>query len=1742
MKKSEELKTKRKIGFKCFLLANVLTLFFVVANFSFAADLPAFSAGEPFDSGPFSKLVEFLNDKKEELEKHNGNFWGAKSFLGNNNFNNIKIVNESDFTNSSFLVSVLESVKGAMKNVFDSAKSFIFTGDRQNNFEYTSPSSLPAGQAGEENAKEIETLKQEYEEAIKEANELKQNFALLKNEMGKIKAGGIVVKEPVIEQRTVEKTIEKTISGLSQNDLDYGISSVKSELNNLNTNLTNKINNLSSDTSRQTSAVYNAVSLTNKIDNLSNTTLSNPTVTGTLTNQTLSNSGNATISGTLTAGGTSLSSLTVSGTSGLTGLATIALSTTTNATITDNFWSNGATSIGDTDADILAIRSGVWSLTSTATSTVAMTNGLNFDSNTLVIDPNANRIGLGTSSPYAKFSVVGPVVAEYFHATSTAATSTFGGQLVSGFAPTLAHSFGSWSVGASGANPSGASLIINPSSATSDSNLLSLSVNGSAKFLVDAEGDVFANAVTVVGGTTLSTTTAATFTVENNTVLGDSTTTDITYFNSRIADSLIPTGDNVLDLGDSANWLRWRTGYFGTSVGIGGTATSTGSQLTTSGAYLIDSNNTLSINTANNKAVSFGTGNVSLPYASSTALTISGSAYIGSLNGPLQANNGLVSATTSITHQYGGTGLTSTPSFGQILRGTGSGYALVATSTLGINTSDVIEGSNLFWTNNRFDNRLSATTTLPNLTTLANLATVGTISSGIWGGTTIAVNKGGTGLTSYTLGDVLYASGTGTLAGTSTANLKSTLALNNVENTALSTWAGSTNITTLGTIGTGVWNATTIGISKGGTGATTFTDNRLLTGNGTSALADEANLTFDGSLLTVTGNASTTQIGSTGSAYFATSGGNVGIGTITPVPQSSLTTSGSLSVLGSDANYNAGGNRLVFDTESSGAMWGRIITAAGGGSAISGTNIQNVIYATGGGNVGIGTTTPNWKLSVAGNGSFDDYVRASYFTATSTTATSTFPYLRVLTNSNLGAVVGGTWQGTAIGDAYLTKSGDWTGTLDTYEAANLLARANHTGTQNISTLSNYDLSFSNNYGTNNLTASTTMPWWAQGGINASSTSHFVYATTTALTVSGNSYLGAVSSGAWNGTAVGSQYGGTGLDSSALTGLAQIVAGTWSASSTLSAAYGGTGWNSIAANTVLLGNGAGRLATTSAGTDGYVLGLSAGVPTWLATSTLSTITGTLAVAKGGTGLSSYTAGDVLYASGTGTLAGTSTANLKATLALNNVENTALSTWAGSTNLTTLGTIGTGVWNGTTIGISKGGTGATTFTDNRLLTGNGTSALADEANLTFDGSLLTVTGNASTTQIGSTGSAYFATNAGNVGIGTAAPRAKLEVGNALTNLPTQDWKAIIQQDSNNQYAGGLLVANTRADAQAFIVNFGKVSGGNFTSRFVVETEGNAGIGTTSPWRTLSVAGTVGFDGLTGSTGAGSLCLDSNKQVVYNSGSDACLSSTRATKHDIQNLNLDGLSLISQIQPSSFVYNQGDSRIRYGFMAEDTALVDDRLATHNEKGEITGIDDRAILSVAIKAIQEMNLKISDLQANTSASSGTGSDSLFSWILNKFSSLGVSFGQDRLGAKKGVFDRLEMKDADTGEDYCVKIRNGEWEKTKGTCGETALISSSSSAVSSESSQSSSFGTASSISASSIESSSSVSSDGSSSSAVSAASSSSSIESSSSSLSEISSSSETVSSSSSSESSSPPVSEAILPAGEAGSSSAPAP
>ena len=64
----------------------------------------------------------------------------------------------------------------------------------------------------------------------------------------------------------------------------------------------------------------------------------------------------------------------------------------------------------------------------------------------------------------------------------------------------------------------------------------------------------------------------------------------------------------------------------------------------------------------------------------------------------------------------------------------------------------------------------------------------------------------------------------------------------------------------------------------------------------------------------------------------------------------------------------------------------------------------------------------------------------------------------------------------------------------------------------------------------------------------------------------------------------------------------------------------------------------------------------------------------------------------------------------------------STYVGQTSITTLGTVATGTWNGTTITVPNGGTGLTTATTRGIIYGNGTSALGVTAASTITGSFL------------------------------------------------------------------------------------------------------------------------------------------------------------------------------------------------------------------------------------------------------------------------------------------------------------------------------------------------------------------------------------------------------------------------------------
>ena len=138
-------------------------------------------------------------------------------------------------------------------------------------------------------------------------------------------------------------------------------------------------------------------------------------------------------------------------------------------------------------------------------------------------------------------------------------------------------------------------------------------------------------------------------------------------------------------------------------------------------------------------------------------------------------------------------------------------------------------------------------TTLGSGVTASSLTSVGTIATGVWNGTAIAIANGGTGSTDAGAARTAL----GLAIGTNVQAYNSTLAA-----VAGGTYTGDDSITTLGTITTGTWTGTAIAIANGGTGSTTESGARTALGLAigtnvqaySSVLADVAagNYTLDG--------------------------------------------------------------------------------------------------------------------------------------------------------------------------------------------------------------------------------------------------------------------------------------------------------------------------------------------------------------------------------------------------------------------------------------------------------------------------------------------------------------------------------------------------------------------------------------------------------------------------------------------------------------------------------------------------------------------------------------------------------------------------------------------------------------------------------------------------------------------------------------------------------------------------------
>ncbi len=137
----------------------------------------------------------------------------------------------------------------------------------------------------------------------------------------------------------------------------------------------------------------------------------------------------------------------------------------------------------------------------------------------------------------------------------------------------------------------------------------------------------------------------------------------------------------------------------------------------------------------------------------------------------------------------------------------------------------------------------------------------------------------------------------------------------------------------------------------------------------------------------------------------------------------------------------------------------------------------------------------------------------------------------------------------------------------------------------------------------------------------------------------------------------------------ITTLGTITTGTWQGSA-IGPTFGGTGQTTYATGDILYASAANVLSKLPAGTNTQVLTLAAGVPSW----------------------ASPASAGVTSVSGTANRI-TSTGGATPVIDI-------AATYVGQTSITTLGTITTGVWNGTAIAVTSGGSNIDDYQPNPI----------------------------------------------------------------------------------------------------------------------------------------------------------------------------------------------------------------------------------------------------------------------------------------------------------------------------------------------------------------------------------------------------------------------------------------------------------
>jgi len=637
-------------------------------------------------------------------------------------------------------------------------------------------------------------------------------------------------------------------------------------------------------------------------------------------------------------------------------------------------------------------------------------------------------------------------------------------------------------------------------------------------------------------------------------------------------------------------------------------------------------------------------------------------------------------------------------------------------------------GSNLSWLT------LTGTGTVQQINTGTGLTggpitTIGTISIASTG-----VSAGSYGSSSSIPTFTVNAQGQLTLAGMASIVAPA----NALSGTTLNSTVVTSSLTSVGTLASGVWNASTIAVPYGGTGNTSFTSYGVLYGNSTSAL----NVTNAGTtgqvLVATTGGAPTWGAVPSTAAVTSFSAGTTGL-TPNTATTGAVTLSGTLATTNGGTgltSFTSGG--AVYATSTSALTTGTLPIASGGTGITSfGTGVQTALgqAVTGSGGIvlatsptlvtptlgaatatsvamttGTITTTPSNSTDIANKAYVDaavsnvNYHAACEYATTAdlgtvtynngssgvgATITKTSPFAtlaidganptvgqRILVKNETSSQYNGIYTVTSVGSGsvgwVLTRATDYdqtgsgTNEIAPGDTTFIISGSVNAGTQWIQTtdfpitigttplvfvqiagpgvytagtgltLSGNTFSITNtavsagSYGGASSVPSFTVN--AQGQLTAASATAVIApagtlsGTTLNSTVVNSSLtsVGTIGTGVWQGTTIGVAYGGTGLTSTPANGALDIGNGTGFTRTTLTQGSG-----------ISITNGSGSITIANSGVTSFSAGTTGFTPS-SSTSGAITLAGTLATTNGGTGLTSFTSGGAVYATSTSAL--------------------------------------------------------------------------------------------------------------------------------------------------------------------------------------------------------------------------------------------------------------------------------------------------------------------------------------------------------------------------------------------------------------------------------------------------------------------------------------------------------------------------